>query len=57
MIVQNRPCPDVSQTCSLTLFPSSNIVVVLYAVNKKGYTDYNIEINVKLCAGSMHNKT
>lgn len=41
MIVQKRPCPDVSQICSLTRLPSSRMVVVLYAVcvcgHKKGY--------------------
>lgn len=31
IIVQNLPCPEVSHSCSLTRFPSSKIVVVLYA--------------------------
>lgn len=30
-MVQNLPCPEVSHSCSLTRFPSNNIVVVLYA--------------------------
>lgn len=31
IMVQKRPWPEVSQICSLTRLPSSNIVVVLYA--------------------------
>jgi hypothetical protein len=34
MIVQNRPCPEVSQSCNFTRFPSNSIIVVLYAVSK-----------------------
>ena len=48
IIVQNLPCPEVSQICSLTFFPSIRIIVVLYAeIVSNLFIKYNLRPNLK----------
>lgn len=49
MIVQNRPWPDVSHSCSFTRLPSRRMVVVLYAVEfNKNYNSIFLLKNIYL---------